>query len=112
MELSNKKSDNRNYGIDILRIISMFYVVMLHCLGHGGIIYNATVNSIQYKTSWLMEIICYCAVDIFALISGYVAYSNSYKKTNYANYVILWLEIVFYGILGVISKNKNIQHTS
>lgn len=102
MDVYNKKTDNRNYGIDVLRIISMFYVVMLHCLGHGGIIYNATVNSMQYKTSWLIEIICYCAVNIFALISGYVAYSNSYKKTNFSNYVTLWLEVVFYGILVTI----------
>ena len=62
----------RNYGIDLLRIISMFFVLILHCYGQGGIIYHATQGTIQYKFSWMIEIIAYCAVNIFALISGYV----------------------------------------
>ncbi len=99
MEVVEKVNNKRNYGIDLLRIISMMFVVLLHCLGHGGIIHNADINSIQYKVSWFMEIIAYCAVDIFALISGYVAYSDEKKKTCYANYGMLWLEVVFYGIL-------------
>jgi surface polysaccharide O-acyltransferase-like enzyme len=28
----------RNYGIDFLRMISMIMIVMLHTLGHGGIL--------------------------------------------------------------------------
>lgn len=31
--MSEKK---RNYGIDLLRMISMFMVVVLHVLGQGG----------------------------------------------------------------------------
>lgn len=26
----------RNYGIDMLRLVSMLFVVILHVLGHGG----------------------------------------------------------------------------
>jgi len=29
---------NRNYGIDLLRIITMFMIVNLHILYHGGIL--------------------------------------------------------------------------
>lgn len=99
MNKVKSSGDNRNYGIDILRILAMFFVVLLHCLGHGGIIYNAYVNTPQYKISWLMEILAYCAVDIFGLISGYVAYSDTEKRNNYVNYGTLWLEVVFYGVL-------------
>ena len=91
--------DKRNYGIDLLRILSMLFVVILHSLGRGGLLYNTNVNSLNYKAVWLMEIMSYSAVNIFALISGYVAYSDKEKKTNYANYGLLWLEIVFYGII-------------
>lgn len=28
--------DKRNYGIDMLRILSMYMVVVLHVLGQGG----------------------------------------------------------------------------
>lgn len=99
MNMTKQTGDSRNYGIDFLRVLSMFFVVLLHSLGHGGIINNAYVNTPQYKISWLMEIIAYCAVDIFGLISGYVAYSDTEKKSNYANYGVLWLEVVFYGVL-------------
>ena len=91
--------DERNYGIDLLRIISMFFIVILHCLGQGGILKNTIPNSTQYKFAWLMEIFAYCAVNIFALISGYVSYSNKEKRTKYSNYINIWLQVVFYGLL-------------
>lgn len=31
-----KKVSERNYGIDLLRLRSMFYIVVLHVLGRGG----------------------------------------------------------------------------
>ena len=30
--------EERNYGIDLLRIVSMMMVVLLHVLGQGGIL--------------------------------------------------------------------------
>lgn len=89
----------RNYGIDLLRIISMFFVIILHCLGQGGILNNAKIDSIQYKFAWFIEICSYCAVNIFALISGYVSYTNKEKKVKYSNYIYNWLQIVFYGLI-------------
>ena len=97
-EIINQKEE-RNYGIDLLRIISMFCIVILHCLGQGGILKNAVINSNQYKFAWFMEIFAYCAVDIFALISGYVSYSKEEKRTKYSNYLNIWLQVVFYGLL-------------
>ena len=112
---ANNAKENRNYGIDLLRIISMLFVVVLHCLGQGGILKHTVIGSLQYKFSWLMEICAYCAVDVFALISGYVSYREKEKKMNYSNYINLWMEVVFYGLLvtlifnivnpGIVSKN-------
>ena len=95
----------RNYGIDLLRIIAMFFVVVLHSLGQGGVLSNTALNSVQYKFSWLLEIFAYCAVDIFALISGYVSYNGKEKKTNYSKYINIWLQVVFYGLLVTLIFN-------
>ena len=100
-----KSIDERNYGIDLLRIVAMFMVVLLHSLGQGGVLKSVVIGSFQYKVAWLMEICAYGAVDIFALISGYVAYNDKEKKNNYANYVILWFEVVFYGLLITVCFN-------
>ena len=93
------KDNTRNYGIDLLRIVSMFLIVILHSLGRGGILHGVDSGSTAYKLAWLLEIMAYPAVNIFALISGYVSYSDNEKKINYTNYVMLWLEVVFYGVL-------------
>ena len=89
----------RNYGIDLLRIIAMFFVIILHSLGRGGILRNVVVDSAQYKFAWLLEIIAYCAVDIFALVSGYVSYD---KKSKTKNYINLWFQVVFYSLVIVL----------
>ena len=34
-------NSNRNYGIDALRLVSMYLVVILHVLGQGGVLANS-----------------------------------------------------------------------
>ena len=77
----------------------MFFVVILHSLDQGGILYNTAVGSSQYKVAWLLEIFAYCAVDIFALISGYVSYTGKEKRVHFGSYFSLWLQTVFYGMI-------------
>lgn len=105
------KKDSRNYGIELLRIISMFFIINLHSLLHGGVLNNLTINTLQYNVMWLIEIFFYCAVDIFALITGYVYYSDEKKKFKYSNYIKLWFEVVFYSLLiniiFIIIKKQN-----
>ena len=94
--------ESRNYGIDLLRVLSMFSVILLHSLGQGGIVYRAAPGTIQYNVGWALEIVCSCAVDIFALISGYVSYTGQKKSVNYSNLVIIWLQVVFLGAAATI----------
>lgn len=83
----------RNYGIDFLRVISMFMIVILHILGNGGILASVQTGSSTYHESWLMEIASYCAVNCYALISGYVGIYSSHK---YSSILYLWLQVIFY----------------
>ena len=84
---------SRNYGIDALRIISMLMVVMLHVLKHGGIIRAS--ESITYLIIWFLEVSAFCAVDCYALISGYVGVYSQYKISNLAT---LWCRVSFYSL--------------
>ena len=85
----------RNTGIDFLRIVAMFFVVVLHTNNFGGFLFSTSIDSIQYKLGWLIEIVSLCAVDVFAIISGYVMWN---KKTNYPKLINLWLQVVFYSL--------------
>ncbi len=90
---------SRNYGIDLLRIVSMFYVLVLHTLKQGGILKTVTAGTAAYYTVWFMEVFAYCAVDIFAVISGYVSYSDKPKKTRISSWIQMWLQVIFCGLL-------------
>ena len=75
----------RNYGIDLLRIVAMYMIVLYHCLLLGGVITKATqigIGSINYDISWLLDTLCYCAVNCYALISGYVGVKSKFNTTE------------------------------
>ena len=57
----------RNYGIDLLRMFSMLLVVILHTEGHGGVLEAAQGHSVYW--AYLPEAFAYCAVNCYALIS-------------------------------------------
>jgi surface polysaccharide O-acyltransferase-like enzyme len=103
--------EERNYGIDLLRLLSMLMIVVLHLLGHGGVLRGATLGSLQYKIVWLIEIMAFGAVNIFALISGYVGYN---KNDGFVKrFIKLYLEVLFYsvGLFLLVSILSN-QHIS
>ena len=74
--------EERNYGIDLLRIVSMMMVVLLHVLGQGGILDGSDPLTVKSETAWLLEIGAYSAVNIYAMISGYVGYGRKYKYSG------------------------------
>ncbi len=100
--------DNRNYGIDILRILAMFMVVVLHVLGAGGILEDTENMGVMHNAVWLLETAAFCAVDCYALISGYVLSKSRYK---YSNIIVLWLQVfvttVFcYSVFFILGVNE------
>ena len=86
----------RNYGVDLLRLVLMYMVCMLHTLGHGGILYATEAGTIKFKVFWLMEIFSYCAVNGFAIISGYMSTDRPQK---YEKLVDMWFQAFFYSFV-------------
>ena len=62
----------REYGIDALRIISMGMIVIHHMLVHGGIIDSLDTSGWRYMMAWYIEAAVFGAVNCYGLISGYV----------------------------------------
>ncbi|MGI6013834.1 MAG: acyltransferase [Oscillospiraceae bacterium] len=85
--------DKRNYGIDLLRMLAMVCIIVLHVLGHGGILPNLYPASMGYKLACLLQIVAYCSVNCYAIISGYVCYGTKFK---YHRIITLWFQVVFY----------------
>lgn len=83
----------RNYGIDLLRMLSMFMIVNLHVLGQGGAMVRIVGAEAGYYAAWFLETCAYCAVDCYGLISGYVGVNGKFRL---ARLLELWLQVFFY----------------
>ena len=106
-------SRGRNYGIDLLRLVFMFMVCMLHTLGQGGVLKASVAGTVGYKLYWFLEILSFCAVDGFAIISGYTA-NNRPRK--YEKLVDMWFQVFFYSfvitvILTIVGINDTLTKT-
>lgn len=71
----------RAYGIDIARLTAMFMVVLLHNLGRGGVL-DWTIDSIRDLAFLGIENYAIIAVNVFALISGYLSAGKPLKARS------------------------------
>lgn len=89
-------SSERNHGIDLLRILLMFFVCIQHVLGCGGVFASVENGSIQDNVYSLLNIISRVSVDGFALISGYMSFN---KKPRYEKIIQMWFQVFFYSFI-------------
>ena len=98
----------RIVGIDILKIFSMAMIVCWHMLGHGSVLEACIKFSKRYYLFLLIQTICICAVNCYAIISGYV---NFESKKKIRNLIKLYLQVFFYSfilalLMSFITKTK------
>ncbi len=85
-----------NYGIDLLRIISIWMVVVLHLLSVSGLLNVSHTDAGAYAIAYGVQAFCICAVNVFALTSGYVC---SQQKFRLNRVLRLWLQVFFYSFV-------------
>lgn len=89
----------RNVYMDILKIISMFMVVLLHATNYGIQDIKIEIGSINYFIVWIIRIISMVAVNCFVLISGYFLCQKKENKENILKKIIrLWIQTEMYSI--------------
>ena len=71
----------RNAGIDLLRMFAAFMIVVFHSVTQGGIVDYSAENTATFFISRFIWAFSMEGVNIFALISGYIAFS--YRCTNH-----------------------------
>lgn len=50
----NEKKHEKNYGIEWLRILSMYMVAVLHTLGQGGILGSFKQGDLSFSIAWFL----------------------------------------------------------
>ena len=103
------KSKQRLYGIDIARLTAMFMVVVLHNLGRGGVL-DWTIDSMRDCVYLALENYAIVAVNVFALISGYLSAGKPLRARSIFS---VWSTACFWSVstalvgfaLGQINEN-------
>lgn len=83
-----------NTGINLFKLFSMFMIALLHVLGMGGII-GAAAGTSSYYPVYLMQNAAFCAVNCYALVSGYLMLGKKIKPSRITE---LWFEVFFYSV--------------
>ena len=104
---------SRNYGIDLLKILSMINIINLHINLYSPFL-NLKPDHPKYKQIYRLEAFSFWAVDAFGIISGII----TYKRYKFSNMIYLWFEYFFYSVImsiyfyfkSIISKRTFIYH--
>lgn len=91
--MSEIRSAGRSTGIDLLRILCMFGVVVFHIFDFG---IGFATEGMAMWSAWLLRAMTFGAVECYGMISGYVLWK---RKIHVRNWVMLWLQVAFYSLL-------------
>ena len=91
---------SRNYAVDLLRIISMFMIIVLHGNAHGGLLSLTEGMNVYSVTIHFFESLSIVSVNVFVLISGY--YLSAKRDTKLSRTVKLIFATWFYSWLWLI----------
>ena len=82
------RKTKRLANIELLRIISMFLIVMTHYIGRGGVVAAAQPLSGIYGVTTVIDAIIIMAVNVYILISGYVLAESTFKFKRLVDIVL------------------------
>lgn len=86
-----KTRSKRETGFEILRILAMFFIMIVHLLNAGGMLVNANRYTIPWHT--LLYSFFIPSVNVFVLVSAYFMVTSKIKFKKLLN---LWCQVVFY----------------
>lgn len=85
----------RNSNFEMLRIISMFFIVLYHVILHGNIIGNVVNPNLKIIFEFIM-LITLVHVDSYVLVTGYFQSKSSFKQSKLLSILI---QCLFYRVL-------------
>ena len=85
--INQNKQIQRNYGIEIARIISIYFIINHHILYHGGPLFKSKILSSENNLYIFFITIFNSGVNIFGMISGFVGF-RTHKFSNLLHLLI------------------------
>lgn len=92
----NIKTQNRHTGFELLRIVAMFMIVVMHAIGHGGLGYSVSSNTLNYHIYWFIYALSRVSTNCFVMLTGYYMVKS---KIRFSRVFKIWCEVMFYSVL-------------
>ena len=89
----SKLAQERHYGLDLLRILSMYMIVVLHLIGQGGVRSAVARDSVNYYLVRLLNFATLGATSCYAMLSGYF---GAGLRKRFASIASVWLQVFVY----------------
>lgn len=98
IDCENLESKRRLMGLDILKILSMFFIIIHHLSKHGGFYENTTGFTKVFIG--ILNALFLPSVNIFVYTSAYLIIKK--RNVTVKRYFYLYAQIVFYSLLTLI----------
>lgn len=104
------KEKNRNYGIDILRIIAVILVLIVHFFYNTYYYQSSDLNNLNIKIQRLIRDFAMICVPLFIMITGFLNKKAKYDKSFFKglfNIIIVWFfySLIEYFVLNILNNN-------
>lgn len=99
MEQKIQIQAQRNTGVDAMRVLTTMMVLVVHVLNLGKVLHNCSQTSLSFYVGLVLLVMCFCAINCYGLISGYV---GVYSRIRYSRLALLWLQVMFYNVLSLL----------
>ena len=96
------KIKDRNSNFELMRIVSMIFIILGHIIMQGNMITNCTNQSIKLILRFL-EYIVLVHVNSFVILSGYFQSKSNFRLSKF---LALLLQVIFYSTLILIVGEK------
>ena len=89
----------RNSSFELLRIISMYSIIICHLATHGNFGFDSQILSVPRFWWYFIELGGNFGVNVFVLISGYFLILDDSGVVNLKKVLKLWGQVFFYSVL-------------
>ncbi|MCI9275894.1 MAG: acyltransferase [Clostridia bacterium] len=102
-----KKEKTREINMELFRILSMFFVVMTHCMMHSEVIAKLGIQDSNFVMVQILKSISWMCNTCFILITGYYMVNSKFKIKRIA---ALWGKTILYTV-GIYITIRVVLHT-
>ena len=100
--------EQRQYGLDILRLLAMVMITALHINDE----FIVSGNRALWMTGHFIEYLCYAGVNCFALLSGFLLSSSGsrYDRQWLKRITSLWLKMTLWAVVMYLLCQSAFRH--